>query len=109
MDRGKREQPESKSIYRIPPYYYVHVLDQNTNVTKMEIGPKTYIRQDNEKVILGPEKMVVVPPRHYCIVENPALTGKDGKMVLDAYGQVRSHFYSYIINHGFFWSVCVYS
>ena len=41
---------ESESIYRIPPYYYIHVLDQNTNVTKVEVGPKTFIRQDNEKV-----------------------------------------------------------
>lgn len=83
-----KRDTESKSIYRIPPYYYLHVLDQNTNVTKMEIGPKTYIRQDNEKVILGPEKMIVVPPRHYCIVENPAVMGPDGKIVLDSYGQV---------------------
>ena len=37
------------SIVRIPPYYYLHVLDQNTNVTRLEIGPKTYIRQDNER------------------------------------------------------------
>ncbi len=33
----------------------------------------TFIRQDNEKVIVGPEKMVTVPPRHYCVVENPVL------------------------------------
>ena len=54
----------------------------------MEIGPKTYIRQDNEKVILGPEKMIVVPPRHYCIVENPVVV-KDEAVVVDSYGQVR--------------------
>lgn len=41
---------DEESIYRIPPYYYIHVLDQNTNVTKVEFGPKTFIRQDNEKV-----------------------------------------------------------
>lgn len=79
---------EAKSIYRIPPYYYIHVLDQNTNTTKMEVGPMTYIRQDNEKVILGPEKMIVVPPRHYCIVENPAVVDKDGKVIYDTHGQV---------------------
>ena len=87
MDRGRKDN-ESKSIYRIPPYYYVHVLDQNTNVTKMELGPMTYIRQDNEKVILGPEKMIVVPPRHYCIIENPAMVSKDGNVVIDKHGQV---------------------
>ena len=65
MDRSKKtDSNESKSIYRIPPYYYIHVLDQNSNVTKL------------------------VPPRHYCIVENPAMVGKDGKVVLDGHGQV---------------------
>ena len=89
MDRSKKtESNESKSIYRIPPYYYIHVLDQNSNVTKLEVGPQTFIRQDNEKVILGPEKMIVVPPRHYCIVENPAMIGKDGKVSMDGHGQV---------------------
>jgi len=80
---------ESESIYRIPPYYYIHVLDQNTNVTKVEVGPKTFIRQDNEKVILGPEKMITIPPRHYCIVENPVLRDKDSQVVLDTNGQIK--------------------
>ena len=46
-----RQNEEDGSIFRIPPYYYLHVFDQTTNVTKVEIGPKTFIRQDNEKVI----------------------------------------------------------
>ena len=51
-DRSRRPagSSEAESIFRIPPYYYIHVLDQNSNVTKVEIGPKTFIRQDNEKV-----------------------------------------------------------
>ena len=48
--KGAPTSQEGESIYRIPPYYYIHVLDQNTNVTKVEVGPKTFIRQDNEKV-----------------------------------------------------------
>ena len=87
MDRTKKE--EGKSIYRIPPYYYIHVLDQNRNVTRVELGPMTFIRQDNEKVILGPEKMIVVPPRHYCVIENPLVKGKDGDPVMDKHGQVK--------------------
>ena len=96
MDRSKKTDTESKSIYRIPPYYYIHVLDQNSNVTKLEVGPQTFIRQDNEKVIVGPEKMIVVPPRHYCIVENPVMVGKDGKVVLDGHGQVELCFFFWI-------------
>lgn len=43
-----------ESIIRIPPYHYIHVLDQNSNVSRVEVGPKTYIRQDNERLVLGP-------------------------------------------------------
>lgn len=78
-----------ESIYRIAPYYFIHVLDQNSNVTKLEIGPQTYIRQDNERVVFGPEKMIVVPPRHYCVVENPVLRDKDSAVVLDTSGQAK--------------------
>lgn len=51
----------SGPVYRIPPYHYIHVLDQNTNVTRLEVGPKTFIKQDNETVTIGPEKMITVP------------------------------------------------
>lgn len=40
-----------ESIIRIPPYHYIHVLDQNSNVSRVEVGPKTYIRQDNERLV----------------------------------------------------------
>ena len=53
MSRTRQSPPsgsEEGSIFRIPPYYYLHVFDQTTNVTKVELGPKTFIRQDNEKV-----------------------------------------------------------
>ncbi|KAK7088812.1 major vault protein-like isoform X5 [Littorina saxatilis] len=78
-----------ESIYRIAPYYFIHVLDQNSNVTKLEIGPQTYIRQDNERVVYGPEKMLVVPPRHYCVVENPVVRDADDEVVTDSAGQAK--------------------
>ncbi len=56
MDRSKRGGgggPSDESIYRIPPYFYLHVLDQNSNVTKVELGPKTYIRQDHERYVVN--------------------------------------------------------
>lgn len=43
------EVPMDASIIRIPPHHYIHVLDQNTNIARVEIGPLTYIRQDNER------------------------------------------------------------
>jgi len=65
------------------------VLDQNSNVTRLEIGPQTFVRQDNERVVFGPEKMITVPPRHYCIIENPVLRDADGKIVFDKVGQAK--------------------
>lgn len=40
---------QSNSI-KIPPYHYIHILDRNTNVTRVEVGPSTFIRQDHEFV-----------------------------------------------------------
>ena len=37
------------SVIRVPPYFYIHVLDQNSNVSRLEIGPLTFVKQDNEK------------------------------------------------------------
>ncbi|KFO36290.1 Major vault protein [Fukomys damarensis] len=78
-----------ESIFRIPPYHYIHVLDQNSNVSRVEVGPKTYIRQDNERVLFAPVPMVTVPPRHYCTVANPVCRDAQGTVLLDATGQVR--------------------
>ncbi len=46
---GEPEEMVGASIIRIPPHHYIHVLDQNTNIARVEIGPLTYIRQDNER------------------------------------------------------------
>ncbi|XP_001368214.2 major vault protein [Monodelphis domestica] len=78
------------SIIRIPPYHFIHVLDQNSNVSHVEVGPKTYIRQDNERVLFPPSRMVTVPPRHYCIVANPVARDKEGFVLFEeATGQAR--------------------
>ena len=44
-----RDRAGEQSLFRIPPYHYLHILDQNTNVTRVELGPKTFIRQDHER------------------------------------------------------------
>ena len=76
------------SVIRIKPFYYIHVLDNNTNVTRVVPGPKTFTREEHEKVVFGPEAMIMVPPRHYCIVANP-VEKKNGKVFEDANHQVR--------------------
>jgi major vault protein len=82
----------SDAIIRLKPHYYIHVLDNNTNVTRLLIGPQTFIRQDHEKVIYGPESMIQIPPRHYCIIGNPILRGANDKPVVDDFQTVKLRF-----------------
>uniref|UniRef100_A0A8C2WC65 Major vault protein n=1 Tax=Cyclopterus lumpus TaxID=8103 RepID=A0A8C2WC65_CYCLU len=77
------------SIIRIPPHHYIHVLDQNTNIARVEIGPLTYIRQDNERVLFPPVRMIMVPPRHYCVVVNPVARDDDQQVLFDQSGQAK--------------------
>ena len=41
------------------------------------------------RVVFGPEKMVTVPPRHYCVIENPVLRNDKGDIVNDKSGQAK--------------------
>jgi len=77
------------AVIRIKPYFYIHVLDNNTNVTRVEVGPQTFVRQDHEKLVAGPEPMVMIPPRHYAIIQNPIQRHNNGSPVVDAAGQVK--------------------
>jgi len=79
-----------KNSIKIPPYQYIHVLDRNTNVTRLEIGPQTFIRQDHEKFVTGnnPVAMIVLPTRNYCEISDPIIIDKDGNIKYDKYGQV---------------------
>ena len=76
-------------VIRIPPQHYIHVLDTNSNVTRLETGPKIFVKQDHEKVVSGddPIKMVIIPPRHYVIINNPAVRDESKEVVLDRFGQ----------------------
>jgi major vault protein len=58
-------------------------MDQTTNITRVETGPQTFIRQDNEIVVVAPTKMITIPPRHYCIVDSPVARDEDGSVVYE--------------------------
>jgi major vault protein len=79
------------SVIRIKPNHYIHVVDNNTNVTHVEIGPKTFSRLDHERVLnANPEPMIMIPPRHYAIIDNPCVRNPATKKPeVDQYGQVR--------------------
>ena len=38
---------------------------------------------------MGPERMITVPPRHFCIIENPVMRNADGAVLFDVAGQAR--------------------
>ncbi len=79
----------SSGIIRLKPQQFIHVLDNNTGVTRLEVGPQTITLRDHERLILKPEAMIVVPPRHYCIVANPVLQDEAGQPLSDEHGQIK--------------------
>ena len=40
-------------------------------------------------MVYGPERMITVPPRHYCTIENPVKTDNDGRVQFDTSGQAK--------------------
>jgi len=77
------------AVIRIKPLHYVHVLDNNTNITRLEVGPKTFTRQDHEKIVEGPTAMIMIPPRSYCVISNPVVRDDKGVVAVDKFGNVK--------------------
>ncbi|KAG5487015.1 hypothetical protein LSCM1_07682 [Leishmania martiniquensis] len=77
------------SVIRIKRYQYIHILDNNTNVTRTICGPVVYTRKEHETCLFDPRPCVSVPPRHYCVVKNPCVRNEAGAMVLESSGQVK--------------------
>ncbi|AFZ17453.1 colicin transporter [Allocoleopsis franciscana] len=87
---NKTEFPGTSSgVIRLKPQQFIHILDNNTGVTRLEVGPQTITLRDHERLILKPEPMIVVPPRYYCIVENPVLRDESGQPIADEHGQIK--------------------
>jgi len=82
-------QTGTSNVIRLKPQQYIHVLDNNLGVTRLEVGPQTFTLRDHERLVLGPEPMIIVPQRHYCIVANPIIRDSQAKLDVDTYGQVR--------------------
>ena len=81
----------AENSIRIAPLQYVHILDSNTNLTRVIEGPMTYALKDNERLASGktPLKMIQIPPRSYCIVLNPVVKDSAGKILKDDFGMAR--------------------
>jgi len=79
----------SSNVIRLKPFFYIHVLDNNSNVTRVEIGPQTFTRQEHEKVVFGPEEMIKIPPRSYAYISNPVVKDQKGNPEFSANGAVK--------------------
>lgn len=79
----------SGSVIRLKPFYYIHVLDNNANVTTVETGPQTFTVMDHQTVVQKETPMIIIPPRHYCIISNPVQRHEDGSVVTEKNGQVK--------------------
>lgn len=83
------ESDSASGVIRLKPQEFIHVLDNNTGITRLEIGPQTITLRDGERLILKPQPAIVVPPRHYCIVANPVMQDENGAPLTDPRGQIR--------------------
>lgn len=80
------------NVVRLKPFQYIHVLDLNTNLTTVRVGPLTFTRAEHEQVVAGPDRMIIIPPRHFCRIANPVIV-ENGEVQTDAYG-------NYALRHG---------
>lgn len=76
------------SVLRILPFNYVHILDNNKGCTRVIVGPCVYTLQEHEKTVSAIEPMIMIPPRHYCIIRNPIISDKEGPL-RDAHGNFK--------------------
>ncbi|MBD2576237.1 colicin uptake protein [Oscillatoria sp. FACHB-1406] len=88
-ERGTDLPSVSSGVIRLKPQQFVHILDNNTGVTRLELGPQTLTLGDSERLILRPTPTLIVPPRHYCRIANPVLRDEDGQPLADEHGQIR--------------------
>ena len=76
-------------VVRLKPYQYIHVHDNNSNCSHVILGPATFTRQEHEHILNQPQQCIAIPPRHYCVVENPVIRTSTGELVKDKHGQAK--------------------
>ena len=64
-------QKNPDKVIGIRPLHYVHILNRNTNVTYLDLGPKNLVLQEHESLIKGPLSYVILHPGQYCVIQDP--------------------------------------
>ena len=86
---GSEEACACSDVVRLKPYQYIHVHDNNTNCSRVIVGPATFTRQEHEQILIYPRQCIAIPPCHYCVIENPVIRVSAGAIVRDEHGQVK--------------------
>ena len=73
-------------VIRIGPNEYIHVLDTNSNVTRLVEGPQTYTRKEHERIKAGPLDKITLPTNYYCTVHNPVKRNDSNEVIYDDIG-----------------------
>ena len=76
----------STEIISLKPLEYIHVLDENINLTRVICGPQTFTPLQHEKIVLKPQKMIIIPPRQYCKILNPIVRDNEEKPIWEETG-----------------------
>ena len=61
------------SVLTVHHLTYIHVLDNNTNITRLEVGPQLFTPKQHERVLGAPTPFVIIPPQHFAVVTNPVV------------------------------------
>ncbi|XP_012936930.1 major vault protein [Aplysia californica] len=81
------------NLARMSPLQFVHVLDLNKNLMRLEVGPQTLLLKTNEKLITGPMPMIVIPPGSYCEISDPVKAYVHGEKCELLLGQTKIKFH----------------
>jgi major vault protein len=77
---------------KLEPYTYIHILDLNSNLTRLEEGPKTLYRMDHEEIVLPSTKMIKLPPKSCVLIKNPVLMDDKKHPVKNSDGTLKNLF-----------------
>lgn len=77
---------------KLEPYTYIHILDLNSNLTRLEEGPKTLYRMDHEEIVLQQTKMIKLAPKSCVIIKNPVLLDDKKRPVVNNDGTLKNIF-----------------
>jgi major vault protein len=81
-------------MIKLLPFQYIHVLDKNKNITRLETGPKNFFPQDHEEIVTGSSalNMIILRKDTFALITNPVKTKPNGEIEYDEHGEAKIRF-----------------